>query len=169
MSSSNGMAIGRARKRVMTYFSTAVEIHAPIDRVWAVLSDLERWPEWTPTVTSLQRVDRGPLAVGSRARVRQPKLPPAEWRVTELDEGRSFAWVTGSLGVQVTGAHSVEANEGGSRAMLSLQFSGFLGPLVARLTRSLNERYLALEARGLRERSEGSTGSPRIDRESAPA
>ena len=65
--------------------------------------------------------------------------------------------------------HSVEASEGGSRATLSLQFSGLLGPLVARLTRGLNERYLALEVRGLRTRSEGSAGSPRTDRESAPA
>jgi hypothetical protein len=34
---------------------------------------------------------------------------------------------------------------------LSIEFSG---PLVARLTRGLNERYLALEANGLKARSE---------------
>lgn len=153
----------------MTHFSMTVEIQAPPDRVWAVMSDIERWPEWTPTVTSIQRVDRGPLAIGSRARIRQPKLPPAEWQVTELDQGRSFTWITCRLGVRVTARHRVEANEGGSRARLSIQFSGVLGPLVARLTRDLNERYLALEARGLRERSEASTGSPRVHRESAPA
>ena len=50
----------------MTHFSIAVEIQAPPDRVWAVLRDIERWPEWTPAVTSNQRVDRGPLALGSR-------------------------------------------------------------------------------------------------------
>ncbi len=151
----------------MTQFSISVEIQASPDRVWGVLYDIERWPEWTPTVTSIQRVDRGPLAVGSRARIRQPKLPPAEWQVTELEEGRSFTWVSRSPGVRVTARHGVEANQGGSQATLSLQFAGLLGPLVARLTRSLNERYLALEARGLRERSEGSTGSPRVDHENA--
>ena len=41
----------------------------------------------------------------------------------------------------------------GSRATLSIRFSGLLGPLFARLTRKLNERYLALEASGLKERS----------------
>ena len=153
----------------MTHFSISVEIRASPGRVWAVLRDIERWPEWTPTVTSIQRVDRGPLAVGSRARIRQPKLPPAEWQVTELDEGRSFTWVTRSPGVRVTGRHWVEADGDGSRATLSLQFSGLLGFLVARLTRGLSERYLALEARGLRERSEGSTESPRVDSESALA
>lgn len=140
----------------MTQFSITVDIHAPPDRVWAVMSDIERWPEWTPTVASTQRVDRGPLAVGSRARIRQPKLPPAVWQVTELDEGKGFTWVTRSPGVRVTARHWVEANGGGSRATLSIQYAGVLGPLVARLTRGLNERYLALEARGLRQRSEGS-------------
>jgi uncharacterized membrane protein len=152
----------------MTHFSAAVEIEASPDRVWAVLRDIERWPEWTPRVTSIQRLDRGPLAVGSRARIRQPKLPPAEWQVTEWDEGRGFTWVTRSPGVRVTARHWVEANEAGSRATLALQFSGHLGPLVARLTRGLNRRYLALEARGLRERSEGWRAWPRTDRDTAP-
>jgi energy-coupling factor transporter transmembrane protein EcfT len=74
--------------------------------------------------------------------------------VTELDEGRGFTWVTQGPGVRVTARHWVEANKGGSRVTLSLEFSGLLGPLIARLTRNLNERYLALEARGLREHSE---------------
>jgi uncharacterized protein YndB with AHSA1/START domain len=152
----------------MTHFRIAVEIQASPERVWAVLRDVERWPEWTPTVTSIQRVDRAPLAVGSRARVYQAKLPPAEWQVTELEEGRSLAWVTRSPGVRVTARHSVEASEGGSRVTLSLHFSGVLGLLVARLTRGLNERYLSLEARGLRERSEDSRASPRTDHDGAP-
>jgi hypothetical protein len=91
------------------------------------------------------------------------------WQITELDEGRSFTWVTRSPGVRVTARHWIEALEGGSRATLSLQFAGILGPLVARLTRGLNERYLALEAKGLKTFSEGSAASPHTDREGAPA
>jgi len=45
-----------------------------------------------------------------------------------------------------------------SRATLSLEFSGPLGPLVARLTRGLNTRYLALEAQGLKKRAEADSG-----------
>lgn len=117
------------------------------------MADIERWPEWTPTVTRIQRLDSGPLAVGSRARIRQPKLPPATWQVSDLQPGRSFTWITRSPGVCVAGEHGVEPTARGSRVMLSLRFSGVLGPLVARLTRGLNQRYLALEAQGLTERS----------------
>ena len=140
----------------MTIFSSSIEISVPPDRVWPVLVDVERWPEWTPTMTSVRRVDTGPLAVGSRARIRQPKLPQAEWQVTELVPGRSFTWISGGIGVRVVGLHTVESTTGGSRATVSIQFTGPLGPLFARLTRGLNERYLALEAKGLKERAEKS-------------
>jgi hypothetical protein len=146
----------------MNHFSIVVDIAAPPDRVWAVMTDVERWPEWTPTVTRIQRLDDGPLTVGSRARVRQPRLPTAVWQVSELLEGRSFTWVSHSPGVRVTAEHGVEPTAGGTRAKLSVQFSGVLAPLVARLTRRLNERYLALEAKGLSERSTRSLGSPPI-------
>jgi uncharacterized membrane protein len=139
----------------MTHLSIVVDIKAPPDRVLAVLCDVERWPEWTSTMTSVRRMDDGSLAVGSRARVRQPRLLPTVWQVTELDERRSFTWVTRSPGVQIEAGHLVEADGAGSRVTLSLQFSGLLGSLVARLYRSLNKRYLATEAKGLRERCEG--------------
>ena len=137
----------------MTQFSVTVDIPAPPDRVWAVIADVERWPEWTPTVSRIQRRDPGPLAVGSRALIRQPKLPPAMWRVSELHEGQGFTWATRSPGVCVEAEHRVDPTANGSRATLSVRFTGWLGPLVARLTRNLNQRYLALEAQGLSQRS----------------
>jgi hypothetical protein len=116
--------------------------------------DIEHWSEWTPTVTSVEPLDPGPLAVGNRAIVRQPKLLPARWQITEIEEGRSFTWITRGPGILVTARHSVEGGANGSRVMLSLDFSGLLGPLAARLTRGLNQRYLALEARGLKKYAE---------------
>jgi uncharacterized protein YndB with AHSA1/START domain len=141
--------------RANTDYRIVVDIKAPPGRVFAVLRAVERWPEWTSTMTSVQRTDNRPFVVGSRVRVRQPKLLPAIWQVTELDEPRKFTWVTRSPGVAVTGEHLVEADGTGSRVKLSLNFSGFLGPLVSRFYCSLNQRYLAIEAEGLRKRCEG--------------
>jgi hypothetical protein len=49
----------------------------------------------------------------------------------------------------------VEAIPAGSRATLSISYAGLLGGVVSRLTSALNDRYLALEAAGLKARSEG--------------
>jgi uncharacterized membrane protein len=143
----------------MNDFSTSVDIEAPPDRVWQVLRDVERWPEWTSSVTSVKPVDPGPFDVGTRVVIRQPKLRPARWRVTELHEGAGFTWVNHSPGVHVVARHQIEPTASGSRVRLSLQFTGPLAPLITRLTRGLNERYLALEARGLKARSEGTAAS----------
>ena len=137
-----------------------MEIQAPPERVWAVLCDVERWPEWTASMKSVRRLDGGPLAAGSRARVAQPKLLPAVWQVTEFDANRSFTWVSRSPGVCVAGGHILEARGSGCRVTLTAQFSGWLGPLMARLMRGISERYLAMEAAGLKQRSE--QGSPAL-------
>ena len=137
-------------------FSISIDINAAPEHVFAVMRDIERWPEWTPTVTSIERLDEGPLRPGSKARIRQPKLVPAVWVVTAMDEaGHSFIWRTTGPGVSVIAQHFVIAIPGGSRATLSLQFGGFLGGVVARLTSGLNNRYLNIEANGLKRRSEG--------------
>ena len=139
----------------MRNFQIHVDIQAPPDLVWSVMRDVERWPEWAPTVTKVRLTRCGPIAPGCRAIVHQPKLPPALWRVTELDDARrSFTWTSGGPGLRVIARHGVEVSGAGSRAMLSIRFDGLLGGLLGRALRDLNHRYLAMEAAGLKRRSE---------------
>ena len=139
----------------MKDFSIAVEIQSPPHRVWTVLADVESWPEWTDSMTSVRRIDPEPFKVGSQVRISQPKLLSAIWQVTELDEGKTFTWETRKPGVRTTGLHCVQEVGTGTRVTLSLQFSGLLGPLYARLLGSLSRKYLAMEAEGLRLCCEG--------------
>lgn len=133
-----------------------VEIDATPERVWEVMSDVERWPEWTETVTSVTRLDADSLGLGSRVKVDQPKLPATEYVVTEFDPGQSFTWVATRPGVRTTARHVIEARGySGSRVRLSVEQAGPLGEVMGRLffTR-LTDRYLATEAAGLKARSE---------------
>jgi len=137
--------------------STSVDIAAPVERVWEVMTDVERWSEWSETVTLVRRLDDGPLRTGSRAKVNQPKIPEAEYVVTELEPEQGFTWVATGPGVLTTARHALEQSPGGgTRVLLSVVQSGWLGSLMGRFYRGLTDRYLATEAAGLKARCEGS-------------
>ncbi len=136
--------------------STRIDVGAPVEQVWDVLHDVERWPEWASTVTSVRRLDDGPLAVGSRARVEQPRIPPTEYVVTELEPGRSFTWVATGPGVRTTARHLLEdLGSRGTRVTLAVEQAGPVGAVMGRFYRRLTDRYLAAEAEGIKARSEG--------------
>lgn len=135
--------------------SISVDIDAPVERVYEVMIDVERWHEWTPSIREVRRLDPGPLRLGAQARIRQPKFPPALWTVTDIVEGRSFTWVSTGPGLAVSGHHLVAPAAGGSRATLAVEFEGVLGGLWAGLTGGITKRYIAMEAAGLKARAEG--------------
>ena len=133
-----------------------VGINAPPEVVWAVLSDVESWPEWTASVTSVRSIRPGPLQVGSRVRIKQPRLPVTVWTVSDLVEGERFTWTATSPGVNTRASHRVVPAADGSRVTLSIDQAGILGRLVGRLYGRLTRRYVQMEATGLKQRSEES-------------
>ena len=135
-------------------FRISVEIGASPDIVWQVMRDAERWHEWTDSVTSIRVLGSQPLAIGTRAIVRQPRFPPAVWKVTELEPGRGFTWKSGFPGAWVYASHTVEPAGSGAHVTLHLRYEGAIGRLLAHMTRDITSRYLAMEAAGLKKRSE---------------
>ena len=132
------------------HFEDTIEVAAPAEAVFATYADVERWPSWTSSVTSVELLD-GRFQRGSRARVRQPKLPVAVWQVTELVRGESFTWQAQGPGVLTTARHVVAAlADGRSRVTATLDQAGPLGPVVGFLTRRLTRRYIRTELEGLK-------------------
>lgn len=132
-----------------------IEIAAPADAVWAVLTDVERWPDWTASIRTVHKLEDGPLAPGSRVRIHQPRLPAAVWTVSVVDPGRFFEWRNESAGLTSVAGHRVEpAADGSSIATLSIDWSGWLAPLIRVAYGGLSRRYVDMEAEGLRGRCE---------------
>jgi hypothetical protein len=127
------------------------------DRVWAILADVERWPEWTASVSRIERLDRHPLGLGSRLRIDQPKLPPGIWVVTIWEPERRFTWELPRPGLTMIGDHRLQAVGEGCALTLDLTFDGWLGGLVALFSGRLAERYMRLEADGLHRRSQSAS------------
>lgn len=140
-------------------FSESVAIDASVEHVWAILADIARWPEWTPTVTKAERLDKDAIGVGSRTRLHQPNLRPAVWEITDWRAKVAFAWVTASPGFRVTAEHRLERAGSGCLVTLELRYRGLIGRLAGVITATLIRRYLHLEATGLKQRSELSIGA----------
>ena len=131
----------------------AITIDAPIAVVWAVFTDVEKWPTWTQSVTSVELID-GPMRLGAKARIRQPQLPTVVWTVTEWNPGKSWTWTAIGPGARTQASHVLIGSGDKTVAEQSIIPSGPIGRLAAFLWRSLTRRYLAMEAAGLKQRCE---------------
>jgi uncharacterized membrane protein len=136
-------------------FQHSIEIDAPQQRVWDVLSDLDAWPQRIETVDAVELLTPAPLAKGSRVRLKQPKLPEGTWDITAWDAPSYFEWRQKASGVTSVAGHRVEElDENRSRLTLSLDMRGLLIPVIGRLYRDLTNRYMALEAQGMKRAAE---------------
>src|SRR5690348_16679533 len=91
-------------------------IDAGADRVWRLISDLDRWDRMLPTMQKVSRLDaRGPVGIGARFEVRQPGLPKAVYEITEWEPGSGFRWVASAPGVRTTATHELRVEHGQTR------------------------------------------------------
>jgi uncharacterized membrane protein len=107
----------------MRYEETTL-IDAPVELIWRLTSDISGWPSFMPTVQRLERLDDGPLRVGSTARIKQPGQGAAVWTVTRLEPQREFTWETHRMGIRMTGRHLLEPAGTGTRNTLVLETAG---------------------------------------------
>ena len=108
---------------------TEIVIEASPAAVWAVLTDLERYPEWNPFIVEAE----GPVEVGARLtnRLQAPggKTMTFKPRVTEVEPLRSFEWLGRLVAPGVfDGRHRFELHPApeGTRLIHSEQFNGLL-------------------------------------------
>lgn len=129
-------------------------IEAPVDVVWALTEDVERWPDITPTMTSVERLDDGPLAVGSQARIKQPGQGSRVWTVTRFEPGRLFAWSTKALGTHMEGSHHLSEEDGVCVNRLVLELTGGTAGIVGRLLGGQLRKAIATENEGFKAAAE---------------
>ncbi|MEO6577565.1 MAG: SRPBCC family protein [Candidatus Limnocylindria bacterium] len=136
-------------------FEQSIDINAGQQRVWEVLSDLEAWSQRIETVDVVELLTPAPVGEGSLVRLRQPRLPEGLWDITVWDAPSYFEFHQKSGGVTTVAGHRVEALEGGrSRLTLTLDMRGPLVPVVALFYKGLTNRYMTVEAEGMKRAAE---------------
>jgi len=132
-------------------WTDSILIDAPTDLVWLLTTDITGWHAYTPTVQWVERLDEGPLQVGSRARIKQPGQRSAVWTVTRLDDPcHEFRWETHRHGLTMIGSHRVTAEDAGCRNTLELEMIGPLARPFGLLVSPLLRRALRTENAGLK-------------------
>lgn len=133
----------------------AVTIAAPADRVWLwTVEDVDRERSWRNIdgkgVQTLERLDAGPLDVGSRFRGTVkvgPGAPQAYVNVvTQLEPGRSISWETTEAegALLGRGTYAMVPVDGGTRFEIFLDYPPrtFVGRLQRPVVRLVSRRWV---------------------------
>jgi hypothetical protein len=146
----------------MREIRSEIEIAAPAGRVWEILTDFARFPEWNPFI----RKAEGRAQVGARLTV---LLQPAGGRATtfrprvlKAEPGRELVWL-GQLVVPgiFDGEHhfEIESRGDGVRFVQREVFSGILAGVVLRQIGDATRAGFEAMNRALKARAEAGTSA----------
>jgi hypothetical protein len=114
----------------MKTMSATIQIDASPMTVWAILTDLNSYPDWNP----LFREASGQIAVGSRITLRavhpaNGRLMTVKPKITVADPGAELRWTSSLPGI-ISGEHSFTLTQadGGTRLVQAETFRGLLVP-----------------------------------------
>jgi hypothetical protein len=110
-------------------FETSRHIAVPMRQMWEVPFDVARWPEWTPTVDSVERLDAGPFGVGACQGAAAQAASGRCGRSPRASTAGSFMWEAKGPRMKTIARHEVVTDGAGSMVTLSLEQTGPMGPV----------------------------------------
>lgn len=124
-------------------------IASPLEKVWAVLTDINRWPEWQPDVSSAKL--EGNLTVGTIFRWNAKGFSITS-TIKELKLGQRIGWTGSSLGMKAAHIWILEQQGNGTRVIIEESLSSWF-PRILKifdptfLEKSLDKLLQALKIR----------------------
>ena len=117
-----------------------VVVNAPVETVWAVLSDFPNWPTWNRSVTRMEFA--GPVAVGTTFRWVGGGTRITS-RIEEVEPCRRLVWSGRTLGIRALHVWTFEERPDGTRVFTAESFEGLLAKVFSGLMRKTLSRALA--------------------------
>jgi uncharacterized protein YndB with AHSA1/START domain len=113
-----------------------VEIAAPIQVVWEVLTNVEQWPSWFSEGESVSLA--GALAPGATMRMKGRGTGTIKATIQRVESPHLFAWTSRMPGISAISVWRLEGCEDGTRVARGESIGGVL----ARVLRSALQRKL---------------------------
>jgi hypothetical protein len=126
----------------MKSFASQAPIHATPERIWSILTDAARYPEWNPTVAKID----GRIASGARVSVHATINPGRVFpvTVTTLERPIRMVWRGGMpLGLFVGERTFILTPKPNGVVEFSMRetFTGLLAPLIGRTVPDLQPAF----------------------------
>ena len=115
----------------MWAFEHTMTTSATPDQLWARYAEPATWPEWDHEIAAV--TVQGPVAVGTRGRLKPVKGPAVSFNFTEVTPRIGFTDVSRLPLARLTLAHHIEPTTAGSRFTHRVTISGPLAPLFTRV------------------------------------
>jgi hypothetical protein len=143
----DGITSTHTRSTFRLQYTVSAEIQAPPEKIWTILTRVDRMAEWNSTLTSIE----GTAELGGTVRMQVPEAPGRTFtvEVTRLVPNEEMVWREGNpamfLGVRT---YSLTQNQDrtATRFQMAEVFSGIMLPLTARKLPDFGpifERYAA--------------------------
>ena len=143
----DGITSARTQSTFRLQYAVSADIQAPPEKIWTILTRVDRMTEWNSTLTSIE----GDVELGGTVRMQVPEAPGRTFtvKVTRLVPNAEMVWREGNpamfLGVRT---YSLTPNQDRTttRFQMTEVFSGIMLPLIARKLPDFGpifERYAA--------------------------
>ena len=119
------------------YSQAQIEIAAPADQVWELLSGVARWPTWNPLVQ--RAVLSGPFQPGSVFKWKSKGLTVIS-TLQEITANRRLTWTGKAFGTRAIHTWEIVATDHGVELRTAESFDGWLPKLMPKaMQRTLDE------------------------------
>jgi uncharacterized protein YndB with AHSA1/START domain len=130
----------------------SILIAAPVERIWAALTDIARWPEWQPPVSTATLA--GPLAPGTTFRWKASGMTITS-QLHDVVAPSRVSWTGESLGTHAIHVWQLEPEAGGTRVSTQESMRGWLPRLVKIVSPGFLANALKTALQTLKEHAEG--------------
>lgn len=129
-------------------------IHAPIEKAWAIQTDLEHWPSWQSDIQNVQLDGR--LEAGTVFRWKAQGLTITS-TLGVVEPPNRIGWTGRSIGMKAVHLWHFEPAPEGTQVTTEESLSGWLTRLMALFDKRFLQKSMAQSLARLKERAESAT------------
>ncbi len=117
-----------ANEKAPAFARQEAHIDAPIQVVWSILTDFEKWPEWNESVKEMRF--QGPVEAGAEFRWKAGGMRIRS-RIEQIASPFTIVWSGRTMGIRAIHSWTLTEEKNGTQARTEESFEGWLAWLFA--------------------------------------